>query len=85
MIAADAPLPASTSASAGHLLDTRRLLVLLTLMKEGPIAWLVQAICGLRGHVMMMQFGPTRLSLQCVSCGRTTPGWDLGPEAKPQS
>lgn len=85
MIAADASLPASTTASSGRLLDASRLRVFMTLMKNGPIAWLAQTICGLRGHVMMMQFGPTRLSLQCTNCGRTTPGWHLGPEVKSQS
>ena len=36
-----------------------------------------QAWCGLGGHAMMLHFEPRRLSLQCVSCGHTTPGWSI--------
>ena len=36
-----------------------------------------QAWCGLGGHAMMMHFEPRRLSLKCMSCGHTTPGWAI--------
>jgi hypothetical protein len=36
-----------------------------------------QALCALRGHEMMLHFGPNRLSLQCLACGAETPGWRL--------
>ena len=34
-----------------------------------------QARCGLSGHDMAMRFEKTRMSLECLDCGHTTPGW----------
>ena len=39
--------------------------------------WLLQSLCGLRGHAMMLHFESSRLSLRCMSCGHTTPGWTI--------
>jgi hypothetical protein len=36
-----------------------------------------QAFCGLHGHDTMLHFEHGRMSLQCVSCGHETPGWEL--------
>jgi hypothetical protein len=36
-----------------------------------------QALCGLHGHDDIVRFGPHRLHLECLSCGRRTPGWDV--------
>jgi hypothetical protein len=36
-----------------------------------------QFFCGLHGHDTLLHFGQGRLSLQCVSCGYETPGWDV--------
>jgi hypothetical protein len=36
-----------------------------------------QLRCGLGGHTMAMRFEKTRLSLQCLGCGRNTPGWTI--------
>ena len=36
-----------------------------------------QFICGLHGHDALLHFEQGRLSLQCVSCGHETPGWDV--------
>jgi hypothetical protein len=77
MIAAHAPLTASTHAPAGHLLDLSRLRVIAAAMTDAAIKWVGQSLCGLRGHAMMMRFESTRLSLHCASCGRTTPGWEI--------
>ena len=41
------------------------------------LEWMRQAYCGLHGHDNLMQFGKDRMFLQCVSCGRETPGWLL--------
>ena len=41
-------------------------------------SWLRRARCGLGGHMMVRQFEPGRLSLQCVGCGEQTPGWTIG-------
>ena len=39
---------------------------------------LVQWVCcGLRGHVDMLTLAPTRVSLTCSECGRSSKGWDL--------
>lgn len=36
-----------------------------------------QFACGLHGHDEFLHFGKDRLSLQCVSCGHESPGWDV--------
>ena len=36
-----------------------------------------KAVCGLRGHDMVLYFEPQRLSLLCQSCGARTPGWTI--------
>jgi hypothetical protein len=41
-----------------------------------------QMLCGLRGHDTLLHFEDERMSLQCVSCGHETPGWELN-EARP--
>jgi hypothetical protein len=48
------------------------------------LAWVRQAYCGLHGHEQYLHFGAKRLSLQCVSCGHESPGWDLN-EAPPKT
>jgi hypothetical protein len=47
-----------------------------------------QFICSLRGHDELLHFEKGRLSLQCVSCGYQSPGWEVkrasaaaGPDA----
>ena len=39
--------------------------------------WLRRASCGLGGHAMVLHFETNRMSLQCMSCGHSTPGWAL--------
>jgi hypothetical protein len=39
--------------------------------------WLRRASCGLGGHTMVMHFEPQRVALECVGCGKQTPGWTL--------
>jgi hypothetical protein len=34
-------------------------------------------LCGARGHEMVRQFEPGRLSLRCLLCGAETSGWML--------
>src|SRR5687767_3779559 len=34
--------------------------------------------CGIHGHLVMMQFEPNKLSLQCSLCGYSTKGWEVG-------
>lgn len=55
--------------------------------REPALPWrllnrVAQFLCGLRGHQMILHFEPDRLSLECLSCGRTTPGWSL--DVRPQ-
>ena len=40
-----------------------------------------EAVCGVRGHEMVLRFEPERLSLQCLACGARTHGWaiDVNP------
>lgn len=78
MIAAHAPLTGSTAATHANFPDIARLrIAVAAAMNGGAIDWLRQTLCGLRGHAMMLHFESTRLSLQCASCGRTTPGWAI--------
>jgi len=39
--------------------------------------WLRQVLCSVSGHAMVLHFEPSRLSLQCTSCGHVTPGWAI--------
>jgi hypothetical protein len=73
MIAAPAPCVFPASTPGGGLLDTLKLRVTGT--RSSIAEWGRHTVCGLRGHAMLMHFEPTRLSLQCMSCGHTTPGW----------
>lgn len=34
--------------------------------------------CGLRGHLILLHFEPSRLSLQCGLCGYESTGWEVG-------
>jgi hypothetical protein len=45
--------------------------------------WVRQTYCGLHGHDNMLHFERDRLFLQCVSCGRQTPGWELNETPRP--
>ena len=45
------------------------------------LAYLSQLLCGLRGHSMVLHFEPNRLALQCLSCGKQTPGWVFNESA----
>lgn len=44
---------------------------------RSTVSWGRQALCGLRGHVMVRHFEPARLSLRCLACGAETPGWTI--------
>jgi hypothetical protein len=37
-----------------------------------------RAVCGMLGHNQVLQFTHDRLCLQCVDCGKETPGWTIG-------
>ena len=34
--------------------------------------------CGITGHNVLLHYEPTRLSLQCTTCGYESPGWEVG-------
>ncbi|HEY3093614.1 MAG TPA: hypothetical protein VGJ52_10970 [Vicinamibacterales bacterium] len=44
--------------------------------------WLAQrlrwAVCAVRGHETLLQFGENRISLRCMACGHETTGWTIG-------
>lgn len=74
MIAAHAPhVPATATAAA--LVNNWK--PRLARMNVAASDWLRQTLCGARGHAMLLHFESKRLSLQCMSCGRTTPGWRI--------
>ena len=75
MIAAHVePIP-STAAPSSNLLHS----FVSRAATDAVVAadWLRRAKCGLGGHSMMLHFEPSRLSLQCQSCGHETPGWAI--------
>ena len=47
----------------------------LTGLMRWAVSWARQALCGFHGHAMVLRFEPARLSLYCLECGATTPGW----------
>ncbi|HXD20332.1 MAG TPA: hypothetical protein VN654_25125 [Vicinamibacterales bacterium] len=44
--------------------------------------WVAQrlrwAVCAVRGHETLLQFGAHRMSLRCIDCGHETTGWTIG-------
>lgn len=42
-----------------------------------------QWLCGLHGHDSVVHFDRNRMWLECVTCGRETPGWTLQPRSAP--
>lgn len=39
---------------------------------------IARLICGVHGHVILLHFEPTRLSLHCALCGYESEGWEVG-------
>jgi hypothetical protein len=44
---------------------------------SGIASRLHQFVCGLHGHDELLHFEKGRMSLQCVSCGYESPGWEV--------
>jgi hypothetical protein len=49
------------------------------------ILCLARLICRLHGHLELLHFGPTRLTLRCARCGRETPGWRIESRVMPSN
>jgi hypothetical protein len=53
----------------------------MTTASQGVLArvggQLRQFVCGLHGHDEFLHFEQGRISLQCVSCGYQSPGWEV--------
>ena len=47
------------------------------------VSFVRRRACALRGHDLMMEFAPKRLSLRCAACGHNTPGWVLDVKMPP--
>ena len=45
--------------------------------------WLREAICGLRGHDLLLHFASHRIWLECSVCGHQTSGWRLAASRRP--
>ena len=75
MIAVHSHHLASPATREGGFLDSWRLR--LSRIHAAASDWVWQTLCGARGHAMLLRFESTRLSLQCMSCRRTTPGWTI--------
>ncbi len=48
-----------------------------TAVALAAIEWLSQTACGIGGHRLVYHFEPNRMSLHCLDCGHTTPGWTI--------
>lgn len=44
----------------------------------GVLRKIARLMCGLHGHVILLHFEPTKLSLQCALCGYESEGWAVG-------
>ena len=75
MIAVHSHPLASPATQAGNVLENWK--HRLASLNTGAIDRIRQALCGVQGHAMLLHFESNRLSLQCMSCGRTTPGWTI--------
>ena len=74
MLATHAQPPATTvpTESRPGVLWARSAAVVLA-----AIEWLSQTVCGISGHRLAFRFEPNRMSLHCLDCGHTTPGWTI--------
>ena len=36
-----------------------------------------QLLCAVRGHDEYLRFQANRVFLECIECGRETPGWNI--------
>jgi len=70
------------------LTNTRVMLKLESHPADTATEWLEQFVqratrragqlrCGMTGHNILMHYEPSRLSLQCTTCGYESPGWEL--------
>lgn len=50
----------------------------VTRLVMGVFRRIARLMCGLHGHVILLHFEPTKLSLQCGLCGYETEGWEVG-------
>jgi hypothetical protein len=67
---------ARSHAASCSLQDATTATRAITRMRLG--VWhLREAVCGRRGHDMVLHFEPERLSLQCLACGARTQGWTI--------
>ena len=51
---------------------------------RAAIARLRQTICGLSRHEYYVRSADGRIFLQCVTCGRETPGWRIDVKTRPE-
>ena len=72
MVTAHVQFLSPSTADGLHAIRTQ-----LTRFHRDAGAWIHQRLCGVYGHSMVRHFESTKLSLECVSCGHRTPGWDL--------
>ncbi len=38
----------------------------------------MQKLCGMQGHLILLHYEPNKLSLQCAICGYESEGWEVG-------
>jgi hypothetical protein len=51
---------------------------LLTRLTRAVSRQFARVVCGLHGHLILLHFEPTKLSLQCALCGYKSEGWEVG-------
>src|SRR5688572_16244356 len=55
----------------------------VALLFQRLVSFVYRRMCALRGHDMMLEFAPRRLSLRCAACGAHTRGWELDVKTRP--
>lgn len=46
-----------------------------------PVVMLQRMACAARGHDTILCSEGSHITLHCMHCGHTTPGWQVGPQA----
>jgi len=65
-----------------HAQTLWRLLLQSAAWLRRATVWLLQALCGLRGHERIVRFEPRRMLLECVACGHRSSGWQLDSQGR---
>lgn len=55
-----------------------RLVALVRRWTSSRFRQVIQLLCAIGGHDLVLHFEPHRLSLRCTNCGYQSRGWEIG-------